>query len=63
MSLYTMKMKFFGPTSDQKIIREVNLDFHEKDNVGRMFEEMDFTVGGSDTADSFTVTETKTEGG
>jgi len=60
---FTMKMKFFGPTSDQKIIREVNLDFHEKDNVGRMFEEMDFTVGGSDTADSFTVTETKTEGG
>ena len=60
---FTMKMKFFGPTSDQKIIREVNLDFHDKDNVGRMFEEMDFTVGGSDTADSFTVTETKTEGG
>ncbi len=60
---FTMKMKFFGPTADQKIIREVNLDFHEKDNVGRMFEEMDFTVGGSDTADSFTVTETITEGG
>ena len=60
---FTMKMKFFGPTSDQKIIREVNLDFHDKDNVGRMFEEMDFTVGGSDNADSFTVTETITEGG
>jgi hypothetical protein len=60
---FTMKMKFFGPTADQKIIREVNLDFHEKDNVSRTFEEMDFTVGGSDTADSFTVTETKTEGG
>ena len=60
---FTMKMKFFGPTADQKVIREVNLDFHEKGNVGRMFEEMDFTVGNSDTADSFTVTETKTEGG
>ena len=60
---FTMKMKFFGPTADQKIIREVNLDFHEKDNVGRTFEEMDFTVGSSDTADSFTVTETITEGG
>ena len=32
---FTMKMKFFGPTADQKIIREVNLDFHEKDNVSR----------------------------
>jgi len=60
---FTMKMKFFGPTADQKIIREVNLDFHEKDNVSRTFEEMDFTVGGSDNADSFTVTETITEGG
>jgi len=60
---FTMKMKFFGPTADQAIIREVNLDFHEKDNVGRTFEEMDFTVGGSDDADSFTVTETITEGG
>ena len=58
-----MKMKFFGPTSDQAIIREVNLDFHEKDNVGRTFEEIDFTVGASDNADSFTVTETITEGG
>ena len=60
---FTMKMKFFGPTSDQAIIREVNLDFHEKDNVGRTFEEIDFTVGASDNADSFTVTETITEGG
>jgi len=60
---FTMKMKFFGPTSDQAIIREVNLDFHEKDNVGRTFEEIDFTVGSSDNADSFTVTETITEGG
>ena len=60
---FIMKMKFFGPTTDQAIIREVNLDFHEKDNVSRTFEEMDFTVGASDNADSFTVTKTKTEGG
>ena len=58
-----MKMKFFGPTGDQKIIREVNLDFHEKDNVGRTFEEIDFTIGNTDTESSFTVTTTKTEGG
>ena len=60
---FTMKMKFFGPTGDQKIIREVNLDFHEKDNVGRTFEEIDFTIGNTDTESSFTVTTTKTEGG
>ena len=60
---FTMKMKFFGPTGDQKIIREVNLDFHEKDNVGRTFEELDFTIGNTDTESSFTVTKTKTEGG
>ena len=60
---FNMKMKFFGPTGDSKIIREVNLDFHEKDNPARMFEEMDFTIGNTDTESSFTVTTTKTEGG
>ena len=57
-----MKMKFFGPTSDTNIIREVNLDFHDKDIVANTFEQMDFTVGASDDADSFTVTKTITEG-
>ena len=60
---FTMKMKFFGPTTDQAIIREVNLDFHDKVNTTAIFEEMDFTVGASDTADSFTVTETITQDG
>jgi len=60
---FTMKMKFFGPTGDSKIIREINIDFHEKDNVGRTFEEIDFTIGNTDTESSFTVTTTKTEGG
>ena len=60
---FTMKMKFFGPTGDQGVIREINLDFHEKDNVGRTFEEIDFTIGNTDTESSFTVTTTKTEGG
>jgi len=41
---FTMKMKFFGPTADQAIIREVNLDFHDKDVTTALFEEMDFTV-------------------
>ena len=60
---FVMKMKFFGPTADTKIIREINLDFHEKENVARTFEELDFTIGNTDTESSFTVTKTKTEGG
>jgi len=60
---FVMKMKFFGPTGDTGIIREVNLDFHEKDNVARTFEEIDFTIGNTDTEASHTITTTKTEGG
>ena len=56
-------MKFFGPTGDSKIIREINIDFHEKDNVGRTFEEIDFTIGNTDTESRLKVTTTKTEGG
>jgi hypothetical protein len=58
---FTMKMKFYGPTNDNaNIIREVNIDFEKfggTDNTNR-FEEMDFTVGSTDTADDFTVTTT-----
>ncbi len=60
---FTMKMKFFGPTGDGAVIREVNIDFHDKDVTTAMFEEMDFTVGATDTADSFTITETITQDG
>lgn len=60
---FTMKMKFFGPTADQAIIREVNLDFHDKDVTTALFEEMDFTVGASDNADNYTVTTTITQDG
>jgi len=60
---FTMKMKFFGPTSDRNIIREINLDFHDKDTPAKLFEEMDFTVGASDDADSYTVTTTITQDG
>ena len=56
-------MKFFGPTADQAIIREVNLDFHDKDVTTALFEEMDFTVGASDDADDYTVTTTITQDG
>src|SRR5210317_1772872 len=60
---FTMKMKFYGPTGDQNIIREVNIDFHDKDNTTALFEEMDFTVGASDDADNYTVTTTITQDG
>lgn len=60
---FTMKMKFFGPTGDSAIIREVNIDLHDKDLTTTLFEEMDFTVGSTDTAESFTVTETITQDG
>jgi dUTPase len=60
---FTMKMKFYGPTGDQDIIREVNIDFHDKDVTTALFEEMDFTVGATDDADSFTVTKTITQDG
>ena len=60
---FTMKMKFFGPTADQGIIREVNIDFHDKNVTTALFEEMDFTVGASDNADNYTVTTTITQDG
>ena len=60
---FVMKMKFYGPTEDVKVIREVNIDFHDKDIPANLFEEMDFTVGNTDTADNHTVTTTITEGG
>ena len=54
---FTMKMKFYGPTADVGLIREVNVDI-EKFGTQNIMEEMDFTVGASDTAESFTVTTT-----
>ena len=60
---FSMKMKFYGPTANQKIIREINIDFHDKDVTTKMFEEMDFTVGATDTESSFTVTTNITEDG
>ena len=58
-----MKMKFYGPTGDQNIIREINIDFHDKDLTTALFEEMDFTIGASDTEASYTVTTTITNDG
>lgn len=54
---FTMKMKFYGPTKDVGLIREVNVDI-EKFGTQNIMEEIDFTVGNSDTAENFTVTTT-----
>ena len=60
---FTMKMKFYGPTGDQGIIREINIDFHNSDNTAALFEEMDFTIGSTDTESDYTVTTTITQDG
>tara|TARA_B100001094_G_C18179688_1_gene800146 strand:- start:1863 stop:2612 length:750 start_codon:yes stop_codon:yes gene_type:complete len=59
---FVMKMKFYGPTADVNVIREINLDFHDKENATKTFEQMNFTVGNTDTAESHTVTTTIIEG-
>ena len=60
---FTMKMKFYGPTGNEGIIREINIDFHNKDLTSELFEEMDFTIGSTDTESSFTVTTNITNDG
>lgn len=58
---FNMKMRFYGPTNtNANIIREVNIDFEKfgTANDADRFEEMDFTVGVTDTPDNFTVTTT-----
>jgi len=58
---FNMKMRFYGPTNTNgNIIREVNIDFEKfgTANDADRFEEMDFTVGVTDTPDNFTVTTT-----
>lgn len=62
---FVMKMKFYGPTADQGIIREINLDFKEFGNNTRKFEDMDFTINPTtaDQDDEYSVVTTITEGG
>ena len=55
---FTMKMKFYGPTRDQSIIRTINLDF-EKQVPAEFFQGLNFSVGASDSASSFTISTTR----
>lgn len=52
---FIMKMKFYGPTVNQSVIREVNLDFENR-QTGEFFEGLNYTVRPSDTADNKVVT-------
>ncbi len=51
-----MKMKFFGPTENQGVIREVNFDFNADANNENVLENMDFTITpqSSDEDDDYT---------
>lgn len=53
---FTMKMKFYGPTQEQGVIREINLDFINM-NTNQALEEMDITIDPSDASpdDDYTV--------
>ena len=57
---FTMKMKFFGPTGNQGVIREVNIDFNNDSGGAEILENMDFTItpSSADEDDNFTVTTT-----
>ena len=57
---FTMKMKFFGPTGNQGVIREVNIDFNNDSGGAEILENMDFTItpSNADEDDNFTVTTT-----
>ena len=53
---FTMKMSFYGPVNNDKVIRQVNIDFNQAAGSSNNISEFDITIGGSDTESSFTVT-------
>jgi len=59
---FTMKMKFFGPTGNQGVIRSVNIDLNGNVGGSDILEEMTFTINPStaDEDDNYTVTTTIT---
>jgi len=54
---FNMKMKYFGPTSNQGVIREVNIDFNADSGGANILENMDFTISpaSADEDDNYTV--------
>ena len=55
---FTMKMSFYGPTSNSSVIRAIEIDFNKESGSSNNLSELDITIGGSDTESSFTVTTT-----
>ena len=55
---FTMKMKFYGPTADQNMIRSISLDF-KRQTPAEFYQGLNFSVGASDTPSNFTVTTTR----
>ena len=53
-----MKMSFYGPTSNSKVIRAIEIDFNQDRNSAGNLSELDITIGADDTESSFTVTTT-----
>ena len=59
---FTMKMKFFGPTGNQGVIRTVNIDLNSNAGGSDILEEMDFAISPSSADEdvNYTVTVTVT---
>lgn len=59
---FTMKVKFFGPTSNQGVIREINIDFNNNISGTEILEEMQLTIDPptADQNDDYTINVTIT---
>jgi len=54
---FNMKMKYFGPTKDQGVIKEINIDFNNDAGGAEILENMDLTItpANADEDDNYTV--------
>ena len=54
---FNMKMKYFGPTKDQGVIKEINIDFNNDVGGSEILENMDLTItpANADEDDNYTV--------
>ena len=54
---FNMKMKYFGPTTDQGVIKEINIDFNEDVGGANILEDMDITISpaNAEEDDNYTV--------
>lgn len=57
---FVMKMKFYGPTGNSGIIREINIDFNNDSGGSQILENMDLTINPTtaDEDDNYTVVTT-----